>query len=775
MKKHIQILLTGILLSTGLFAQDYALDFDGSNDYVNCGSAAGLDIGDPITLQVWFYLDDKNSAHLVQKGSLGDGYTLRIDSNDNGVTAIYGASIGNTWKLSGASAEISGWHHYVVTDDGTNLKIYYDGSSIATGTSSRDIDYDGNFVIGANSSGSGNNVNGKIDEVAIWNDALDADAVTALYNSGSGIDASSNSGNYDEYTDNLQGYWKFNEGSGSTTEDVSGNINTGTLGTSTQGDDAEPSWVASGLSLPTIVQPTIGDGSSGSPYQIAILANLNWITQDNSRWDKHYIQTADIDASATSTWDSGAGFTPIGGNGSSTPYFSGVYNGQNYTISGLVINRPTVDYIGLFGAANGATIQNLGVIGGSVSGDKAVGALVGRTDNTTVQNCYATANVTSSSGSEQDYIGGLIGYNTSNVYESYYASGTITGGDYYTGGLIGYNISGSSVRNSYSTGTVVGTNMAGGLIGRNAGGIIDNSYSTGSVSGNSDVGGLLGYNSGTVNNSFWDTQTSGQASSAGGTGKTTAQMKTQSTFTDAGWDFEIETTNGTNNYWDIDGTNSINNGYPFLSWQNGEDVSLPVELTSFTADNSRAGEITLHWVTESEIENLGFILERGAESEDGTTAEWTEIASYITDESLRGQGSVTYRTEYSFTDKTVEPGVTYDYRLADVSYAGEKVYHALNVLGVAVTEIPEEFALFPAYPNPFNPETVIRYQLSADSDVSLQIYDLKGQMIETLLNKTQDPGFYKVNWKPNNLPSGVYFCKLTIGDRVSTQKLILLK
>ena len=209
--------------------------------------------------------------------------------------------------------------------------------------------------------------------------------------------------------------------------------------------------------------------------------------------------------------------------------------------------------------------------------------------------------------------------------------------------------------------------------------------------------------------------------------------------------------------------------------QTSTDYSLPVELTSFTADNSRAGEITLNWVTESEIENLGFILERGAESEDGTTAEWTEIASYITDESLRGQGSVTYRTEYSFTDKTVEPGVTYDYRLADVSYAGEKVYHALNVLGVAVTEIPEEFALFPAYPNPFNPETVICYQLSADSDVSLKIYDVKGQMIETLLNKTQDPGFYKVNWKPNNLPSGVYFCKLTIGDRASTQKLILLK
>ena len=221
-------------------------------------------------------------------------------------------------------------------------------------------------------------------------------------------------------------------------------------------------------------------------------------------------------------------------------------------------------------------------------------------------------------------------------------------------------------------------------------------------------------------------------------------------------------------------TGGIGDGYSSAVIAGG-DQSLPVELTSFTADNSRAGEITLNWVTESEIENLGFILERRQASGGSSQAEWLEIASYITDEALRGQGSVTYRTEYSFTDKTVEPGVTYDYRLADVSYAGEKVYHALNVLGVAVTEIPEEFALFPAYPNPFNPETVIRYQLSADSDVSLQIYDLKGQMIETLLNKTQDPGFYKVNWKPINLPSGVYFCKLVQGSHVSTQKLILLK
>ena len=95
---------------------------------------------------------------------------------------------------------------------------------------------------------------------------------------------------------------------------------------------------------------------------------------------------------------------------------------------------------------------------------------------------------------------------------------------------------------------------------------ITNCYSFGSVSGSGSVGGLVGDDSGsTTNNSFWDTETSGQSTSDGGTGKTTAEMQNQSTYTDAGWDFVYETTNGTDDIWDI---NTIdNNAYPFLYWQ----------------------------------------------------------------------------------------------------------------------------------------------------------------------------------------------------------------
>jgi hypothetical protein len=103
----------------------------------------------------------------------------------------------------------------------------------------------------------------------------------------------------------------------------------------------------------------------------------------------------------------------------------------------------------------------------------------------------------------------------------------------------------------------------GGLVGYNDRSNISNSYSTGSVNGMSQVGGLVGYNYvSPISNCFWDTQTSGQATSDGGTGKTTAEMKTLATFTEAGWDFMGETVNGIDDIWGING--AYNSGYPFL-------------------------------------------------------------------------------------------------------------------------------------------------------------------------------------------------------------------
>jgi len=201
------------------------------------------------------------------------------------------------------------------------------------------------------------------------------------------------------------------------------------------------------------------------------------------------------------------------------------------------------------------------------------------------------------------------------------------------------------------------------------------------------------------------------------------------------------------------------------------DSTLPVTLLSFTASVDRSDAITLTWVTESEIKNLGFILERREEETD-----WIEIASYITYPELQGQGSVTYRTDYYFTDNTVEAGHTYDYRLADVSYAGVKEYHSLMVLSVNVTAVvPEEYVLHPAYPNPFNPTATIRYELPQASDVQITIYDLLGKEVTTLLSETQDAGFKSVQWDATEVSSGLYFYQVRAGEFVQTRKMVLLK
>lgn len=308
-----------------------------------------------------------------------------------------------------------------------------------------------------------------------------------------------------------------------------------------------------------------GSGTSGDPYQIATLNNLYWLTQNPNVWEepgKYFIQTADIDASTTSGWDGGNGFEPIG---NSVDGFFGFYDGQNHTINGLYINRPNTDFVGLFGRLQSSSIQNLGVTNINITGKTYTGGLVGFCiENSPITNCYSTGIVNG-----YNTVGGLFGLLNESPVNNSYSTVAVTGTDNYVGGFVGFLFEDASINNCYCTGSVSGNVQVGGLVGViSLTSVVNNSYSTGSVSGNESVGGLVGLNDeSTVSNSFWDTQTSGQSSSDGGTGKTIAEMKTQSIFTNVGWDFVGETINGSNDYWDMDDSENTNNGYPFLSWQ----------------------------------------------------------------------------------------------------------------------------------------------------------------------------------------------------------------
>jgi hypothetical protein len=289
-----------------------------------------------------------------------------------------------------------------------------------------------------------------------------------------------------------------------------------------------------------------GDGSEENPFQITTLADLKFLSENDCHWDKHFIQTTDIDATASSGWNGGTGFSPIGYYKDVTfdKYFTGSYDGQGHTIIGLTIMRtsaPIGHGQGMFGNTVDATIMGIGLLNVNIykgDGGMSVGGLVADAISTTISRSYVTGDVKGAGT-----VGGLVGslMDNSSIIESF-ATCEVTGTDEYIGGLVGISYYTSSIWDSYSTGKVTGLDKVGGLVGQNGyygGSSINNSYAVGLVVGNNNTGGLVGYNDGgLVTNSFWDIQTSGQVnSSGGGTGKTTQEMKTQSTFTSAGWSF----------------------------------------------------------------------------------------------------------------------------------------------------------------------------------------------------------------------------------------------
>ncbi len=295
-----------------------------------------------------------------------------------------------------------------------------------------------------------------------------------------------------------------------------------------------------------------------------------------------------IDASVTTGWNGGLGFLPVGDN--ATP-FTGTLDGKGYTISDLFIARPTPEIAnwrcGLFGKTSStAEISNVTLADCDITAHKAVGALVG-SNYGTVTNCHSTGSVTGANGGIGGLVGynddvatitqssstatvvgvnntgGLIGQNYGTASESFatgdvtstgnyaggfagscesscdvdqcYATGNVSGVN-YVGGFAGY--SDNSIDNCYATGSATAsTDYAGGFVGSHATETITNCYSTGVPSAvGANEGGFCGDNSaGTITNCFWDTTTSGKATSDGGTGKVTADMKLISTFLAAGW------------------------------------------------------------------------------------------------------------------------------------------------------------------------------------------------------------------------------------------------
>jgi hypothetical protein len=289
-----------------------------------------------------------------------------------------------------------------------------------------------------------------------------------------------------------------------------------------------------------------GSGTAADPFLVADYADLKVVGTTTYGLSKAYRLIADIDASLSATEHGDSGFVPIGTSGT---HFTGAFHGAGHVIKNLTINRPAVDYAGLFGYTGiGAVIDTLGLSGGSVTGGNNTGALIGFDYASTVRGCYATGAVKGLYN-----VGGLIGSNDLSTISICYATGSVTGTS-CVGGCIGASASnpGKVVRDCYATGPATGTGIAlriGGFLGYNSTSTMMESYSSGPAAGGSAVGGFVGENSNSAqtveSGCYWNTETSGLTSAAGisggfasvgVTGLTTPPMKNASNF--SGWSFD---------------------------------------------------------------------------------------------------------------------------------------------------------------------------------------------------------------------------------------------
>ena len=220
---------------------DYALDFDGTNDNVSANGVAtelASSTNLPLSVSAWVYPENGTKEQLIfglyKNSTFINGPSVWFGDNDSHFN--YYDKINTSSIFSSTTYAINNWHHVVLTIlDNRSGVLYVNGSSALTisganGEGGLDmfsigVDYD---EVSNKAGDPSQYFDGKIDEVAVWNDVLTSAEVTAIYNSGNMLNVSSDSGNYAS-ADNLQGYYRFNEGSGTSLQDNSSNSNTGTI------------------------------------------------------------------------------------------------------------------------------------------------------------------------------------------------------------------------------------------------------------------------------------------------------------------------------------------------------------------------------------------------------------------------------------------------------------------------------------------------------------------------------------------------------------------
>lgn len=200
------------------------------------------------------------------------------------------------------------------------------------------------------------------------------------------------------------------------------------------------------------------------------------------------------------------------------------------------------------------------------------------------------------------------------------------------------------------------------------------------------------------------------------------------------------------------------------------DSSLPVQMAQMKAAQSPEG-IVLLWETASEVNCAGFHVWRSPDN--------VSVYQCITQELIPAQGNSSSGHAYEYVDIHVKPDILYWYQIEEISTDGESaLFGPIQVQSVKM--VPDHFSLSRAYPNPFNPETHCTIQLPKDSEVSICVYNTRGELIKTLLSGSMKAGTHPVSWRGlseagNAMPSGIYFIRMNAEAFSQVQKVMLVR
>lgn len=578
-----------------------------------------------------------------------------------------------------------------------------------------------------------------------------------------------------------------------------------------------------------------GDGSESNPYLIATPYHLNQVRNYGCETDRYFNVIANIDLD-TPPWNEGEGWEPIGTDSRDfISHINGSYKGEDYTIKNLFINRPSSNYVGLFGATENSTMQNIKLDSIDVTGNSNVGALTGLSNNTTFRNIdldnisvtgneenigglvgqddagsnfnkiAVSGNIRKTGDFWMNRLGGLIGLAVNSIIDSCSVTGNIVSeeGGYDTGGLIGlsnecivdrcftdcYITSGGSrvgglighcypttsdISNCYTKGEVESGGSNGGLIGVLEGSVT-NCYAACVMENSSSLyrGGLIGSSQlpYSIENSYWDTEIAGISGNSFGTPRTSDDMTYP--YTDSTY---VGWDFG--NIWCADVGYTINDGYPFL--RDVGDNPVPVTLSSFQTIFQN-GKAYILWQTESETNISHWNIYRSPSKNYGQ-------ANKVNTAAISGQGTTTESHSYSFNDESELQLEQYWYWLECIEFSASTQLYGPNLMKIkenndnpAPPEIPVVYGLKQNYPNPFNPTTEICFILDHDSPAVLNIYNLKGQLVKKKsLDYVKKDNINTFIWNSKDkynkeVSSGIYYYQLKTDKRTYIRKMILIK